>query len=154
MIPRSDNHAACDSGASAREALKRPEDWEVLPKRLSGRPCPPLFHEGSSIMLRIQRRYRNLGLLFLVLIALARPASAQRSVGARAAVAEATTAASSGKITLQSSVNQAQPLLFVFRPTNGGQTFSRTLTLNVDRTFTLTDIPRDRFHLWIKGDKW
>jgi streptogramin lyase len=60
----------------------------------------------------------------------------------------------SGRVTLQAAVNQMQPLTFEFRPTNGGQPFQRTITLNANRTFSLSGIPRNTYNLWIKGAKW
>ena len=60
----------------------------------------------------------------------------------------------SGKITLQSSVDQAQPISFLFGPVKVGARFSRTVLLNQDGSFTLTNIPPDKYIVWIKGAKW
>jgi hypothetical protein len=60
----------------------------------------------------------------------------------------------SGRVTLQNSVNQAQPLTFEFRPTDGAAPFQRVVTPNPNRTFTVSDIPRKSYVLWVKGVKW
>jgi hypothetical protein len=60
----------------------------------------------------------------------------------------------SGRVTLQNSVNQAQPLTFEFRPTDGSPNFLRMVTLNHNRTFTISNIPPRSYRLWVKGVKW
>lgn len=60
----------------------------------------------------------------------------------------------SGRITLQSAFYPVQPITFEFRPTNGSETFTRTVTLNQDRTYTLTGIPSGKYNVWIKGTRW
>lgn len=64
------------------------------------------------------------------------------------------TSAISGRITLQGAINQAQPLVFDFRPEGTTDVFRRPLTLNSDRTFTLGNLPRARYQIWIKGLRW
>lgn len=59
-----------------------------------------------------------------------------------------------GKVTLQTSVNQAQPITFEFRPTDGSAAFQRTVTLNTDGTYAIADIPRQTYTVWVKGEKW
>lgn len=60
----------------------------------------------------------------------------------------------SGRITLQGAINQAQPVTFEFRPIDGSETFTRTLTLNANRTYALTGIPAKQYNVWIKADRW
>lgn len=60
----------------------------------------------------------------------------------------------SGRITLQGAINQAQPLTFEFRPVAGGNSFTRSLTLNLDRTYQFNDIPPGKYVVRIKGTKW
>lgn len=60
----------------------------------------------------------------------------------------------SGTITLQESVNRAQPLTFEFRPTDGSAVFTRTLTLSSNGGFSLSNIPARLYKLAIKGSKW
>jgi hypothetical protein len=59
----------------------------------------------------------------------------------------------SGKITLQSCVNSAQPLTLQFRPACGSA-FTRDVTLAGDGSFRVTDIPNSAYSLAIKGSKW
>jgi hypothetical protein len=60
----------------------------------------------------------------------------------------------SGRITLQGAINQAQTLIFDFRPEDGSESFTRTLTLNPDRTFTIPDLLPKRYNVRIKAEKW
>lgn len=60
----------------------------------------------------------------------------------------------SGRITLQGGVNQEQSLTFEFRSKSGEPTFQRVVTLNPNRTFSLSGIPRDTYNVWIKGARW
>jgi hypothetical protein len=60
----------------------------------------------------------------------------------------------SGRLTLQGAINQAQPVVFEFRPTDGTQPFLRTLTLNPNRTFQINEIPKGNYNVWIKADRW
>jgi hypothetical protein len=60
----------------------------------------------------------------------------------------------SGRITLQNAINQAQIVTLEFRPTDGSPAFQRTTRLNPDRTYTLADIPRDAYNVWIKSAKF
>lgn len=64
------------------------------------------------------------------------------------------TATVSGRITLQSAFDQAQPITFEFRPTDGSEVFTRVVTLNPDRTYTLTFVPVGNYNVWIKGERW
>ena len=50
--------------------------------------------------------------------------------------------------------NQAQPITFTLRPTDGSAPFSRTLTLNADGSFSLPSILRAAYTLHVKGSKW
>ena len=62
----------------------------------------------------------------------------------------------SGTITLDSVVAKAvaaQPVTFQFRPTTGAS-FTRTLNLNSDGTYTLTGISPGMYQVAIKGSKW
>lgn len=59
-----------------------------------------------------------------------------------------------GRVLLQTAATQAYPMTFDFRPTDGSQTFSRTIILNADGTYQISDIPRKNYRVWIKGTKW
>ena len=83
------------------------------------------------------------GLCFIVL--LARPASAQNSHNV------------SGMITFDSIIPNAvalQPITFNFASTTNPYSFTRTLNLNADGTYLLTNIPPDAYTVGIKGMKW
>jgi choice-of-anchor C domain-containing protein len=60
----------------------------------------------------------------------------------------------SGRVTLQNAVNQAQTLLFEFRAVDNGAPLQRMVTLNPNRTYTISDLPRKSYTVWIKGEKW
>ena len=60
----------------------------------------------------------------------------------------------SGAVTLSGAINPAQAVSFTFRPINGGASFTRTVTLNADKTFSLTGILGNAYTVHIKGDKW
>ena len=60
----------------------------------------------------------------------------------------------SGAIALEGAVNATQPVTFLFNPTNGGPSFSRSLPLNADKSFALTGIPGNAYTVHIKGSKW
>lgn len=68
-------------------------------------------------------------------------------------VADAPPVEVSGIITLQGSVNSAQPVTFEFRPLDGSTGFVRTATLTTAGAFRLTDIPRKAYRIRIKSDK-
>lgn len=60
----------------------------------------------------------------------------------------------SGKVTLQAANNSAQTVQMVFRSKTCSPNIVRTVTLDSNGNFTLPDIPRDNYSLWIKGSKW
>lgn len=61
----------------------------------------------------------------------------------------------SGTVALEGRIHkQAQPLFFGFQPIGDGDAFFRSLLLQAHSTFRLDDIPRGRYSVWIKGDKW
>jgi hypothetical protein len=60
----------------------------------------------------------------------------------------------SGKITLNGAVNSALPINFEFRPTDGSASFTRTVTLAADGSFSITNIPANSYTVHIKGDRW
>ena len=60
----------------------------------------------------------------------------------------------SGSIGLDSSVNLAQSVTFVFRPTAGGTPLTYTTTLGTDGSFVLPGLPPAKYNLWVKGAKW
>ena len=45
-------------------------------------------------------------------------------------------------------------LNFQFRPAGGGAGFLRSAPLNPDGSFTLSQIPPNKYNLWVKGAKW
>ena len=77
-------------------------------------------------------------------------------LGSRGYIVEFNTALRtiSGAVTLENAVNAAQTVFFTFRPTSSEPSFTRTATLNADKTFSLTGIPGNAYTLHIKGDRW
>ena len=59
----------------------------------------------------------------------------------------------SGRITLQSVVNSIQQIAFTFRPTSGSS-FTRTILLNTDGSYSLSNLPAGNYTVSIKGAKW
>lgn len=64
-----------------------------------------------------------------------------------------TTFSISGRVTLESVVNRAQPLNFLFTPTTGTP-FTRSLTLAANGEYTLTEVPAANYTVGVKGNKW
>lgn len=60
----------------------------------------------------------------------------------------------SGQITLQNAVNPVQAVTCVLTPTDGTPSLTRTVTLNQDGSFTLSNIPANKYDVSIKGSKW
>ena len=60
----------------------------------------------------------------------------------------------SGKVMLDDCVNLSQPVSFVFASTTNATTFTRTLPLNADGSFTLSNIPSDVYAVGVTGRKW
>ncbi len=60
----------------------------------------------------------------------------------------------SGIVTLQAAANKAQNVTFLFRPTDGSPTVTASQTLERDGSYTIPNLPRKRFNVWIKGDRW
>jgi hypothetical protein len=80
---------------------------------------------------------------------------ASDGVGLSATIAESTASVTiSGRVLLQAAATQAHSVTFEFRPMDGSGTFSRTMTLNADGTYSLSNIPRKNYTVWIKGTKW
>jgi alpha-tubulin suppressor-like RCC1 family protein len=69
-------------------------------------------------------------------------------------IARRAAAAVSGTITLSGCVNSAQPITFTFRPTDGSDTISLTVTLAADGSFQLPGLPRKSYSVRIKGSRW
>ena len=64
------------------------------------------------------------------------------------------TATISGKVTLEGCVNPVQNITFAFRFPDNRTYFTRTMPLNADGSFSLPNVPRNNYTLWIKGEKW
>jgi hypothetical protein len=60
----------------------------------------------------------------------------------------------SGTVTLQSSVNEVQPITFQIQPAGGGTTTTQTVTLSTTGGYTLTGIPAGTYNIAAKGDRW
>ena len=60
----------------------------------------------------------------------------------------------SGTVTLEGCVNSAQSVTFAFFSTTQSRLFTRTVTLNSDGSYTLSDLPPDHYRVKIKGAKW
>ncbi len=66
----------------------------------------------------------------------------------------------SGTITLEGSLQAAQPITFTFRPTDGSAAFDRVITLTANGlnqpngSFATAGIPANRYTVHIKGAKW
>ena len=62
----------------------------------------------------------------------------------------------SGSVTLDGPALPYLPhtLNFQFRPVNGGASFLRSVPLNPDGSFILSQIPPNKYNLWVKGAKW
>ena len=59
-----------------------------------------------------------------------------------------------GKVTLQDTAYQTQPVTFNFRSTDGGVTYTQSVTPASDGSFALTNVPAGAYSLGIKGVKW
>jgi subtilisin family serine protease len=59
-----------------------------------------------------------------------------------------------GAITLQGCVNPVQSLTFTFRPTDGGDPFTRIAVLAADGSFRVGNVPAGTYKLAVKGSKW
>ena len=62
----------------------------------------------------------------------------------------------SGFVTLDGPALPYLPhtLNFQFRPVSGGASFLRSVPLNPDGSFTVSQIPPNKYILWVKGAKW
>jgi hypothetical protein len=87
-------------------------------------------------------RFRSHALLFVLALCflLTLPVKAQQSV--------------SGTVTLQECQNSVQSLAFSFCATSRNDFFTRTATLASNGSYTLSDIPKGKYSLAIKGVKW
>jgi alpha-tubulin suppressor-like RCC1 family protein len=59
-----------------------------------------------------------------------------------------------GKVLLHDCLNSMQTISFTFQPNDGSASFSRSLTLNADGSFSLDNLPRGSYELAIQGSKW
>ena len=75
---------------------------------------------------------------------------------AHALLSATPTVSVSGVVTLEGPALPYRPhtLSFQFRPVGGGAAFLRSVALNPDGAFTLSNIPPNRYNLWMKSAKW
>jgi subtilisin family serine protease len=73
---------------------------------------------------------------------------------AAAVAASAAPGTVAGVITLQNCMNPVQSLTITFRPTAGGDLFTRIATLAADGSFRVGNVPAGIYTLAIKGSKW
>jgi hypothetical protein len=80
----------------------------------------------------------------------------QEPMHAQADTKTTLTAKVSGVVTLKGCVpaHRDQALSFEFRPTDGSQALTRSVTLSSDGTFVLSDVPGGSYALAVKGDRW
>jgi probable HAF family extracellular repeat protein len=80
----------------------------------------------------------------------------QEPMHAQADTKTTLTASVSGVVTLRGCVaaHQDQTLTFAFRPIDGSQALTRSVTLASDGSFALGDVPGGSYAVAVKGDRW
>jgi hypothetical protein len=80
---------------------------------------------------------------------------ARFSDGTHAVVlASAVSATVLGTITLEGCLDSEQSINFEFRPTDNSGNIQKTVTLAANGSFSIPDLPRKSYTVWIKGSKW